>query len=131
MLLLDHVSITVKDLDRCRLFYEAIMKTLGAERIHIAEDAIGFGARCSVADDTHTYLTVLSSPDASGDPRRHWCFKAMSRAAVCAFHQTGLQHGGKDNGAPGLRPHYHEHYFGAFLLDPEGNCLEAVCHRAE
>jgi hypothetical protein len=50
---------------------------------------------------------------------------------VCAFHEAGLHHGGEDGGAPGLRAHYHEAYFGAFLLDPEGNKVEAVCHRAE
>lgn len=131
MLLLDHVSITVKDLDQCRPFYEAVMKALGAETIYATEDAIGFGTRCSAADDTHTYLTLLSSPNAGEDSRRHWCFKAMNRATVRRFHRIGLQYGGRDNGAPGLRPHYHKHYFGAFLLDPEGNCLEAVCHRAE
>lgn len=129
MQLLDHVSITVRDLDRCRPFYEAIMKALGAERVRSTEDAIGFGSRCSAADDGHTYLTVLSSPDAGGDPGRHWCFKATSPETVRAFHLAGLRHGGRDDGAPGLRPHYHEHYFGAFLLDPEGNRLEAVCHR--
>ncbi|MCC5809634.1 MAG: VOC family protein [Ectothiorhodospiraceae bacterium] len=131
MLLLDHVSITVKDLDRCKSFYNAIMKALGAEKIYDEEDAIGFGARCSAADETHTYLTVFSSSSANGDPRRHWCFKALSRETVRAFHAAGLAHGGEDDGAPGLRPHYHENYFGAFLLDPEGNRVEAVCHRAE
>lgn len=131
MLLLDHVSITVKDIERCKPFYEAIMEALGAEKIYARDDAIGFGVRCSADNDTHTYLTVLSSPSAVGDSRRHWCFKAINRTTVRTFHQVGLQYGGKDNGSPGLRPHYHEHYFGAFLLDPEGNCLEAVCHRAE
>lgn len=130
MLLLDHVSITVKDIDLCEKFYEEIMKVLGAEKIYATENAIGFGTRCSAADDTHTYLTVISSPHASGDSKRHWCFKAMNRETVLMFHRIGLQFGGMDNGAPGLRPHYHEHYFGAFLLDPEGNCLEAACHRA-
>ena len=63
------------------------------------------------------------------DARRHWCFKAASRAEVDAFHAAGLAHGGADDGAPGLRPHYHAHYYGAFLLDPFGNRIEAVCHR--
>lgn len=131
MFLLDHVSITVRNLDHCRSFYGAIMKALGAEKIYDKEDAVGFGTRCSATDESHTYLTVLSSSSASRDPRRHWCFKAMSPETVRAFHVAGLAHGGKDDGAPGLRPHYHESYFGAFLLDPEGNRVEAVCHRAE
>ena len=131
MFLLDHVSITVRNLDHCRSFYGAIMAALGADKIHDNEDAVGFGTRCSATDASHTYLTILSSSNANKDPRRHWCFKSMSREAVCAFHVAGLAHGGKDDGAPGLRPHYHESYFGAFLLDPEGNRVEAVCHRTD
>ena len=66
--------------------------------------------------------------DAAAGARRHWCFKAPSRAAVDAFHAAGLAHGGRDEGAPGLREHYHSHYYAAFLLDPAGNRIEAVCH---
>jgi|SRR5690625_4905505 len=131
MFLLDHVSITVKDLGRCRPFYDAIMEALGAAKVYDYDDALGFGVRCNAAEDLHTCLAVYSSEHAAGDPRRHWCFKAINRAHVRDFYEAGLQHGGQDDGAPGIRPHYHEHYFGAFLLDPEGNRVEAVCHRAE
>ncbi len=61
----------------------------------------------------------------------HFAFSANSRAEVDAFHEAALAAGGIDNGAPGLRPHYHEHYYGAFVLDPDGNNIEAVCHRPE
>lgn len=62
---------------------------------------------------------------------RHYAFSAISRAQVDAFHAAALAAGGKDNGAPGLRPHYHPNYYGAFVLDPDGNNIEAVCHLPE
>jgi predicted lactoylglutathione lyase len=61
----------------------------------------------------------------------HVAFVAGNRKTVEAFHAAALEAGGKDNGAPGLRPHYHADYFGAFVLDPDGNNIEAVCHQAE
>ena len=131
MFLLDHVSITVKDLARCGPFYDAIMSALDAAKVYDRGDALGYGVRCSAAEDSHTCLAVYASESATADSRRHWCFKATSSAQMRAFHEAGLRHGGKDDGAPGIRPHYHEHYYGAFLLDPEGNKVEAVCHRAE
>ena len=60
----------------------------------------------------------------------HLAIRAESRAEVDAFHRAALAAGGKDNGAPGLRPHYHANYYGAFVIDPEGHNLEAVCHKA-
>ena len=62
---------------------------------------------------------------------RHVAFAANDRRAVAEFHRAGLTAGGKDNGAPGLRPVYHEHYYGSFLLDHDGNNVEAVCHTPE
>ncbi len=62
---------------------------------------------------------------------RHIAFTAASRAEVDAFYQAALAAGGRDNGAPGLRPHYHANYYGAFVFDPDGNNVEAVCHRPE
>ncbi|MQR01066.1 VOC family protein [Glaciimonas soli] len=132
MQLLDHVSISVPDLDAVRSFYDAIMATLGAEKVYdLAGDAIGYGARCSAGEEQHTYLAIFQSSTANIDFKRHWCFKAADRAQVHAFFKAGLAHGGKDGGAPGVRPHYHPNYFAAFLVDPFGNRVEAVCHRAE
>ena len=68
---------------------------------------------------------------ASLAPERHYAFRANSRADVDAFHAAAIAAGARDNGAPGLRPHYHEHYYGAFVLDPDDNNIEAVCHRPE
>ncbi len=127
MQLLDHVSITVQDLARTASFYKAVMASLGAELIYEEAAAIGFGERNSASSSGHSYLSVFESEQASGDPRRHYCFKAQSPAQVQDFHATALAHGGHDAGLPGLRD-YHSHYYAAFVIDPDGNKLEAVFH---
>ncbi len=131
MRLLDHVSISVPSIDAARPFYDAVMAALGVEKVYDRPGALGYGVRCSDGDDSHSYLAIYESAESSCDEKRHWCFKAGTRAQVAAFHAAGLANGGKDDGAPGLRPQYHASYFGAFLHDPFGNRVEAVCHRAE
>ena len=106
MQLLDHVSITVRDIDPAKRFYKAILSALGAVVAYEREDAIGFGERNRPNDDNHTYLTVRQSPDAGSDAKRHWCFRAQSMQQVNAFHAAGLLAGGKDDGAPGLRTYH-------------------------
>jgi catechol 2,3-dioxygenase-like lactoylglutathione lyase family enzyme len=128
--MIDHVSITVSDLARAARFYDAVMAALGVPCVWREPDAIGYGTRSSAEDDRHTYLTIRATGAAIAADRRHWCFRAPDRAAVDAFHAAGLAHGGVDDGAPGLRPHYHARYYAAFLLDPDGNRVEAACHRA-
>ncbi|MGY6273439.1 VOC family protein [Achromobacter denitrificans] len=131
MQLLDHVSITVAGIDAARPFYDAVMQALGADKVYDRPDALGYGERCGPGSGQHSYLSIFAAGapiDAPAGARRHWCFKAASRAAVDAFHAAGLAHGGADEGAPGLRGHYHPHYYAAFLLDPAGNRIEAVCH---
>lgn len=130
MLVLDHVSISVPDIDIARPFYDAIMTALGVAKVYDRPDALGYGVRCNAIEDYHSCLAVYASDGANLDYRRHWCFKATTRTQVDAFHCAGLATGGSDNGAPGLRPLYHENYYGAFLYDPFGNRVEAVCHRA-
>ena len=131
MLVLDHVSISVPSIEISRPFYDAIMAALGVKKVYDRPNALGYGARCDAIEDFHSYLAVYESAEANSDVKRHWCFKASTRAQVKAFYSAGLAAGGKDDGPPGLRPHYHENYFGAFLQDPFGNRVEAVCHRAE
>lgn len=131
MLLLDHVSISVPSIENARKFYDAVMTALGVTKVYDRPDALGYGMRCNGVEDFHSCLAVYESADANFDEKRHWCFKATTRAQVAAFHSVGLANGGKDNGPPGLRPYYHANYFGAFLYDPFGNRIEAVCHRAE
>lgn len=129
MRLLDHVSIAVNDLERARPFYDAVMAALGCNRVYARADALGYGERCRAQTPGETYLAVYLAEGASAHDRRHWCFKAATRAQVDAFYAAGLAAGGTDDGAPGLRPAYHAQYYGAFLRDPEGNRIEAVCHR--
>jgi catechol 2,3-dioxygenase-like lactoylglutathione lyase family enzyme len=129
MQLLDHVSITVRDLARAKPFYKAVMEALGAVLAYERDDAIGFGERNRPHDDGHSYISVYASPAAAPDARRHICFRAASEGMVKAFHAAGLRCGGEDEGAPGLR-NYHPGYFAAFLRDPDGNKIEAVFHRA-
>jgi catechol 2,3-dioxygenase-like lactoylglutathione lyase family enzyme len=128
MQLLDHISITVSDLRAARHFYDAVMAALGCEKIYDSQDALGYGERCSALDADHTYCSVYASHPAIPDARRHWCFKAKTRAQVLAFHAAALAHGGVCDGPPGLRAHYHAAYYSAFVRDPHGNKLEAVCH---
>lgn len=129
MKLIDHCSITVTDLRLAGPFYEAVLGALGAVVAYRRDDAIGFGERNRPDDDVHSYLSVLQSPQAVADPRRHWCFRAASIAQVRDFHAAGLKSGGTDAGAPGPRD-YHPGYYAAFLLDPDGNKVEAVFHHA-
>jgi catechol 2,3-dioxygenase-like lactoylglutathione lyase family enzyme len=131
MHVLDHVSISVQDIAVARPFYDAVMDALGVAKVYDLPDALGYGVRCNAAEDFHSCLAVYQSPQANLDPARHWCFKAGSRAQVREFHALGLSNGGKDDGPPGIRHQYHPQYYGAFLLDPFGNRVEAVCHRAE
>lgn len=130
MNVLDHVSITVRDLERSKPFYKAVMGALDVQIAYEDIDAIGFGERNSGDDSSHTYFTVFESPLSSPDPRRHWCFRAHSIGQVKAFYISGLSAGGIDAGAPGCRD-YHNSYYAAFLFDPEGNKIEAVFHGAK
>jgi len=128
MQLLDHVSISVPDIDVARPFYDAIMAALGAAKVYDRPTALGYGERCSANDTASTFLAVYQDPAEIGASKRHWCFKAASREQVEAFFEAGLATGGQSDGEPGLRPQYHGDYYGAFLVDPAGNRVEAVCN---
>jgi catechol 2,3-dioxygenase-like lactoylglutathione lyase family enzyme len=131
--MLDHVSITVPDLTAAEAFYDATLIALGIMKVgsdHV--DAwIGYGLRCSAEHPERTYLSIRLGPQPEDALCRHWCFKAPDRLAVDAFWKAGLLHGGTDNGAPGLRITYHPFYYAAFLIDPAGNHVEAVCHHKD
>ncbi|AIO43189.1 MULTISPECIES: VOC family protein [Burkholderia] len=130
MQLLDHVSIGVPDIDQARPFYDAVMAALGATKVYDRPNALGYGERCSANDPGSTFLAVYLDPAEIGASKRHWCFKATSREQVHAFFEAGLATGGQSDGEPGLRPQYHADYYAAFLVDPAGNRVEAVCHAA-
>lgn len=128
--MLDHVSITVADADRSFAFWDAIMHALGHAAVVRRDDMVGYGARNRPGDDSHCYIAVRASAGPFCADNRHWCFRAPDRAAVDRFHRAGLACGGTCDGAPGLRA-YHASYYAAFLRDPGGNRVEAVCHRPE
>jgi len=130
MQLLDHVSIGVPDLAAARPFYDSVMQALGATKVYDRPDALGYGERCTSSDTASTCLAIYRDPSRIEANKRHWCFKASSRKQVDAFFAAGLAAGGSSDGDPGLRPGYHAGYYAAFLFDPAGNRVEAVCHSA-
>lgn len=123
--LLDHVSITVTDLGRAGAFYDAVFGALGITPLRRSETRIRYGEPGAPGV---TFLSIVETADAHAGGPRHWALRAASPAAVDAFHAAGLAAGGTDDGPPGARPNYHERYYGAFLIDPDGNRVEAVCH---
>ncbi|AWV08095.1 VOC family protein [Marilutibacter maris] len=118
--LVDHIHLVVRDLDASRRFYQAVLDAL---EVPIGGDGDGF----FWADEL--FVSSAESPAAQGTltGRVHLAFQARDEAMVEAFHRAALAAGGRDNGAPGLRP-YHPGYYGAFVLDPDGNNIEAVHH---
>ena len=128
--MLDHLSITVSDMARAAPFWDAVMAALGHDCVVRRDHQLGYGTRNRPDEDGHCYISIFLStgPDLVAD-NRHWCFATPDRATVDAFHAAGIANGGTCNGPPGPRPHYHEGYYAAFLLDPDGNRIEAVHHR--
>ena len=116
---IDHITVRVRDLATSRAFYEAALAPFGVRVVPYGEDELGIGPEGS--EDLGLRV---------GEPRApmHIAFLAMDVATVDAFHAAALEAGGTDNGAPGRRPQYHERYYAAFVLDPDGNNVEAVCH---
>jgi catechol 2,3-dioxygenase-like lactoylglutathione lyase family enzyme len=118
----DHVGLRVKDLGASIRFYTSVLTPLGYVAGSQGDDYAGFGP----VDQPGLWLHTSSA--GSGV---HVALTAPSRAAVHAFHEAGLAAGGRDNGAPGPRPDYGATYYAAFLIDPDGNNVEAVCMAAE
>ena len=118
--LIDHIQLVVKDLPASRAFYEAVFKVL---KIPMG----GSGEGYFWADEL--FVSTADSEAANGQlaGRHHIAFQAQDRAMVDAFHQAAIAAGGKDNGPPGIRK-YHPGYYGAFVIDPDGNNIEAVYH---
>jgi len=125
--MLDHVGLEVADIDRSRAFYGAALAPLGiAVVMEPVPQAVGFGGETELGPKPYFWIMARGRPPVSG---AHVSFAARDRDAVDAFHAAALAAGGSDNGAPGPRPLYHPGYYGGFVLDPDGNNIEAVCHR--
>jgi catechol 2,3-dioxygenase-like lactoylglutathione lyase family enzyme len=126
--MLDHVGIEVSDFARSKAFYEQALAPLGIGlMMEPVAGSAGFGAETEHGPKPFFWVMSRGRPVVSG---AHVAFGAPDREAVAAFHAAALAAGGTDNGAPGPRPIYHPGYYGAFVLDPDGNNVEAACHRA-
>jgi catechol 2,3-dioxygenase-like lactoylglutathione lyase family enzyme len=121
----DHVGLNVSDYEVSKRFYEQTLAPLGySVQMELAEwKTAGFGAERAGSD----FWIGERKPPATGT---HVAFHAPDHATVDAFHAAGLAAGGTDNGSPGIREQYHPTYYGAYVLDPDGNNVEAVCHDA-
>ena len=127
--MLDHIGFGVSDLARCKAFYEKALAPLGYRLVmEVTPEQSGGGAHAGFGDDRKASFWIGTGWILTG--RLHVAFIAKNRAAVDAFYRAALAAGAEDNGKPGLRPHYHEDYYGAFVLDPDGHNVEAVCHQA-
>lgn len=133
--MLDHINIRVADYELSKKFYEVALAPLGYTLA--MESASGAGFRTALIPDfwikqgEPINLREQAESLGCGGPAVHVCFASDNRGAVDAFYSAALSAGARDNGAPGLRPNYHPNYYGAFVLDPDGYNIEAVCHKAE
>jgi catechol 2,3-dioxygenase-like lactoylglutathione lyase family enzyme len=126
--MLDHVGLEVSDFERSKAFYESALEPLGIRLImEPVAGAAGFGSDTEHGPSPYFWIAARDRPAVSG---AHVAFAARDTETVDAFHAAAIAAGGTDNGAPGPRPIYHPGYYGAFILDPDGNNVEAVCHRA-
>jgi catechol 2,3-dioxygenase-like lactoylglutathione lyase family enzyme len=124
---LDHIGFAVADLARSRKFYAKALAPLGyIPVIDLTAEQTGGYAGTGFGPQGRPQFWIGNGEKPGSCV--HIAFSAKSRAEVDAFHKAALAAGGSDNGAPGLRPHYHEHYYGAFVIDPDGHNVEAVCH---
>ena len=118
--MIDHVKLHASDPAASRAFYEAALAPLGYRvLLQPTPEVVGMGARMP---------DFWIAPSEGPPTTIHVSFRAESEEEVQEFHAAAMQAGGTDNGAPGLRPHYHQNYYGAFVLDPDGNNVEAVYH---
>ena len=119
--MLDHVTIGVSDLARSKQFYDRALEPLGISRLYAEDDRFaGYGV--------HPKAFFWIGARAGSKTGAHIAFTATDRATVDRFFEAAISAGATDNGSPGLRPHYHANYYGAFVLDPDGYNIEAVCH---
>ncbi|MAY61960.1 MAG: glyoxalase/bleomycin resistance/extradiol dioxygenase family protein [Rhizobiales bacterium] len=127
--MIDHFGIHVSDYDAAKRFYDAAFAALGGSLVMTVPPEFTGGKRSGGYGRGKPYFWMTEG--AAQTPSTHIAFAADDRAQVDAFYKAAMAAGGRDNGAPGIREHYHPNYYGAFVLDPDGNNIEAVCHKPE
>jgi len=129
-IMIDHIGLAVSNMERAKAFYLNALKPLGIGVImEVSAEETGGDAHAGFGKDNKAFFWIGTGNKPKGGA--HVAFTAQTRPEVDSFYRAALAAGGLDNGAPGLRPYYHKHYYGAFVLDPDGNNIEAVCHRPE
>ncbi len=126
-MIIDHVGFGVADYARSKAFYKAALAPLGIAVVMEAPAEKGGGGACGFGREGKPVFWI--SAEGKTAPRLHFAFAAASREDVDAFYKAALAAGATDNGPPGLRLHYHPNYYGAFIIDPDGHNIEAVCHK--
>ena len=131
----DHVSIGVTNMTRAKTFYDAALEPLGMKPVMPVEIGgqlvgLGYGPDEAAAPSFWAQLPLNGQPASQGNGA-HFAFRAEKRADVDAFYLAAIAQGGIEDGAPGLRTEYHPNYYAAFVRDPDGNKIEAVCHGPE
>jgi catechol 2,3-dioxygenase-like lactoylglutathione lyase family enzyme len=133
--MIDHISLAVSDIAKSRAFFDKALAPLGAVRQMDFDEGTGYTASgYGTQTGKPVFWIGAAVPAAPADAPpfgQHVAFHAQTRAAVDAFYREAMAAGGVDNGAPGLRPHYHPDYYAAFVNGPDGHHIEAVCHRPE
>ncbi|KJC52298.1 VOC family protein [Bradyrhizobium sp. LTSP857] len=125
--MIDHISVGVSNLDRSAAFYEATLATLGLTRLITRPRTIGFGKSYP-----EFWINLREAmPPVAPESGVHICLRAKTTAEVDAFHAAALVSGGASDGAPGIRPHDRVRYYAAFIVDPDGNRIEAVTFPSE
>ncbi|WP_369968890.1 VOC family protein [Stenotrophomonas rhizophila] len=126
--MLDHIGIRCTDFTRSLSFFQQALAPLGITVVmQVSAEQTGDHDHAGFGRTGKPDFWIGNAPGAHGGV--HVAFSADNREAVDAFHRAALAAGGQDNGAPGIREYYHPNYYGAFVLDPDGNNIEAVCHR--
>ena len=127
--MLDHVGILVADWNKAKAFYDAAFAPLGITFLmQVPEEHTG-GFKVGGYGKDHPDFWLTEAGDVG--PGRHYAFRADSHAEIHAFYDAAMANGGADNGGPGPRPHYGQTYYAAFVIDPDGNNIEVVCHAPE
>eukprot|EP00245_Coleochaete_scutata_P005074 TRINITY_DN18351_c0_g1_i1.p1 TRINITY_DN18351_c0_g1~~TRINITY_DN18351_c0_g1_i1.p1 ORF type:complete len:134 (+),score=24.23 TRINITY_DN18351_c0_g1_i1:154-555(+) len=125
--MLDHIGISVSDVEKSRDFYLAALKPLNCSLL-ISRSTPEGHLVCGIGPCQKPSFWIFPGKAEQSGTGVHLCFSAEDRPSVDAFYAAAIQAGGKDNGPPGLRPMYHPNYYGAFVIDPDGNNIEACCH---